>query len=38
MEFNCGGMFRGMCDSSGAASVGIWEENEEGALQFDNKQ
>ena len=24
MEFNCSGMFRGICDSSGMAKVGIW--------------
>lgn len=26
MEFNSKGMFRGVCDSSGNCSVGIWEE------------
>lgn len=26
MEFNSKGMFRGVCDSSGDCSIGIWEE------------
>jgi hypothetical protein len=26
MEFNSKGMFRGVCDSHGECSVGIWEE------------
>ena len=26
MEFNSKGMFRGVCESSGECSVGIWEE------------
>ena len=26
MEFNSKGMFRGVCDSTGECSVGIWEE------------
>jgi isoaspartyl peptidase/L-asparaginase-like protein (Ntn-hydrolase superfamily) len=26
LDFNCGGMFRGKCDSEGNAFVGIWEE------------
>ena len=26
MEFNSKGMFRGVCESSGQCSVGIWEE------------
>lgn len=34
MDFNCGGMFRGTCGSDGLASVGIWEENEPGELNF----
>jgi hypothetical protein len=27
MQFNCGGMCRGTCDSHGSAYIGIWEEN-----------
>ena len=26
MEFNSKGMFRGVCDSNGNCSIGIWEE------------
>ena len=26
MQFNCGGMFRGSCDSHGSARIGVWEE------------
>lgn len=26
MEFNSKGMFRGVCDSTGECSIGIWEE------------
>ena len=26
MEFNSKGMFRGVCESSGQCSIGIWEE------------
>lgn len=29
MEFNCSGMFRGMCGSDGQGCVGIWEESVE---------
>lgn len=26
MQFNCAGMFRGICNSSGKGSIGIWED------------
>ena len=29
MKFNCGGMFRGSCNSSGVAFTGIWDDVEE---------
>lgn len=33
MVFNCPGMFRGTCDSSGHAAIGIWDEMETIAIE-----
>ena len=38
MEFNSKGMFRGVCDSNGNCSVGIWEEMIPITVDINNTQ